>query len=127
MLTGTDEHAAYVRAVQKVLSERMGYSVSLNSLPKQAVDLIYLHLSRKDNITDRVIYNIAMELSVLYRTELKKPMATKAKRETSEERYERTKNLYLGYIIIIFSGWFIFVFLWMVVNMIWEVITGLFN
>ena len=127
MLTGTDEHAEYVRAVQRTLSERMGYSVSLNSLPRQAVDLIYLRLSRKDNITDKMIYNIAMELSVLYRTELKKPTEIKAKRETSEEKYQRTYHLYLGIVITLVSGWFIFLFLWVMVIGIWELIKGLFS
>ena len=126
-MPGKDEYNGHVKAVERALRQRLGYSASIESLPQGAIDLIYLRLSRKDKITDRMIYNIAMELSVLYRTELKKLTAPKVKRETPEERYQRTYHLYLGIVITLVSGWFIFMFLWVIVVGIWELINGLFS
>ena len=126
-MSGTDEYDVYVRDVQKALSKRMGYCVSLKSLPEGARDLIYLRLSRKDKISNNLIHNIALELSVLYKTELKKPTAKKVKLETSEERYQRTYHLYLGILITLVSGWFIFLFFLIIVNLIWKVITSQFH
>ena len=78
-------------------------------------------------ISNNLIHNIALELSVLYKTELKNPTAKKVKQETSEEKYQRTYHLYLGILITLVSGWFLFVFLWVMVIGIWELIKGLFS
>ena len=126
-MTGSDDHSVYVRAVQKALGERMGHSVSLKSLPKEAMDLICSHLSKKGNITNRLIHNIALELSILYKKELKKPPSKEFEYKTRAEMQKELEHKILGFLIVCAVGWFLLLNLWIVANLILEVITAPFN
>ena len=126
-MTGSDENSVYVKAVQKALGERMGHSVSLNSLPKEAMDLIDSHLSKKDTITNKRIHNIALELSILYKKELKKLPSKEFIYKTKAETQKELEHKILGVLIVCAVGWFLLLTLWMVTNLIWEAITSLFN